>query len=37
LGRKTIFDFARHRRPEHYGRIADQVGSVPPAEWNGGV
>jgi predicted amidohydrolase len=37
LGRKTIFDFARHRRPEHYGRIADQVGSVPPAEWKGGV
>ena len=36
LGRKTIFDFARHRRPEHYGRIAEQVGSVAPAEWQGG-
>lgn len=37
LGRKTIFDFARHRRPEHYGRIAEQVGSVAPAEWKGGA
>ncbi|MBX6744414.1 MAG: N-carbamoyl-D-amino-acid hydrolase [Acetobacteraceae bacterium] len=33
LGRTTIFDFARHRRPEAYGRITAQVGSEPPAEW----
>ncbi|WP_108482359.1 N-carbamoyl-D-amino-acid hydrolase [Oceaniglobus ichthyenteri] len=24
--KKTIFDFARHRRPEHYGRIVSQTG-----------
>ncbi len=33
LGRTTIFNFAAHRRPEHYTRIVEQVGSVPPAEW----
>jgi N-carbamoyl-D-amino-acid hydrolase len=33
LGRRTIFDFARHRRPEHYGRITGQVGSVAPPDW----
>ncbi|MGY4800806.1 N-carbamoyl-D-amino-acid hydrolase [Teichococcus aerofrigidensis] len=33
LGRTTIFNFAAHRRPEAYGRILDQVGSEPPAEW----
>lgn len=33
LGRTTVFNFAAHRRPEHYRRIVDQVGSVPPAEW----
>jgi predicted amidohydrolase len=33
LGRSTIFDFARHRRPEAYGRIVDQVGAVTPPEW----
>lgn len=33
LGRTTIFDFARHRRPEAYGRITAQVGSEKPAEW----
>jgi hypothetical protein len=26
----TIFDFARHRRIEHYGRITAQVGVVRP-------
>ena len=31
FGKTTIFDFARHRRPEHYRRIADQVGATPPA------
>ena len=31
FGKSTIFDFARHRRPEHYGRIVEQVGAEPPA------
>ena len=26
FGKETIFDFARHRRIEHYGRITAQVG-----------
>jgi len=30
LGRTTIFDFARHRRPEAYRRITDQVGVISP-------
>jgi predicted amidohydrolase len=30
FGKETIFDFARHRRIEHYGRITTQVGVVPP-------
>lgn len=33
LGRETIFDFARHRRPEHYGRITAQTGSEAPPGW----
>ena len=33
LGRETIFDFARHRRPEHYGRITAQTGSEAPPLW----
>lgn len=28
--KKTIFDFARHRRPEHYGRIVEQTGVILP-------
>ncbi len=28
FGKETIFAFARHRRPEHYGRITAQVGAV---------
>ena len=28
FGKGTIFDFARHRRVEHYGRITAQVGAV---------
>lgn len=28
--KNTIFDFARHRRPEHYGRIVDQTGVILP-------
>ncbi len=31
FGKQTVFDFARHRRIEHYGLIASQTGAVPPA------
>lgn len=35
FGKQTIFDFARHRRTEHYGRIVAQTGvELPPAETN---
>lgn len=30
FGKETMFDFARHRRVEHYGLIATQTGVVPP-------
>ena len=26
FGKETVFDFGRHRWPEHYGRIASQAG-----------
>ncbi len=29
-GKEKMFDFASHRRPEHYRRIVDQVGATPP-------
>jgi predicted amidohydrolase len=32
FGKKTVFDFARHRRIEHYGLIAAQTGAVAPPE-----
>jgi predicted amidohydrolase len=32
FGKTTIFDFARHRRIEHYGRITAQTGASPPPE-----
>ena len=32
FGKSTIFNFAAHRRPEHYGIITDQVGATPPEE-----
>jgi hypothetical protein len=32
FGKQTIFDFKRHRRIEHYGRITSQTGIVPPPE-----
>jgi N-carbamoyl-D-amino-acid hydrolase len=33
FGKQTIFDFERHRRIEHYGRITGQTGVVlPPGE-----
>jgi len=28
----TVFDFARHRRPEHYRLIVDRAGAEPPGE-----
>ena len=30
FGKETIFDFGRHRRIEHYGRITSQAGVTPP-------
>jgi predicted amidohydrolase len=32
FGKQTIFDFARHRRIEHYGRITAQTGIIRPPE-----
>src|SRR3979411_582287 len=32
VGKQTIFDFARHRRVEHYGRITSQTGVILPPE-----
>ena len=32
FGKETIFAFERHRRPEHYRRIVEQTGVVPPPE-----
>jgi N-carbamoyl-D-amino-acid hydrolase len=31
FGKNTIFDFARHRRIEHYGLITSRAGAVAPA------
>ncbi len=30
FGKATIFDFARHRRVEHYGLITERTGAIPP-------
>ncbi len=30
FGKSTIFDFKRHRRIEHYGRITAQTGVIHP-------
>jgi predicted amidohydrolase len=30
--KETIFNFARHRRPEHYRLIVERAGAEPPAE-----
>jgi predicted amidohydrolase len=30
FGKQTIFDFARHRRIEHYGLITSRTGAIPP-------
>ena len=32
FGKSTIFDFARHRRVEHYGLITAQTGAIAPAQ-----
>ena len=32
FGKQTIFDFERHRRVEHYGRIVSQTGIILPPE-----
>jgi predicted amidohydrolase len=32
FGKRTIFDFASHRRIEHYGRITEQTGVILPPE-----
>ncbi len=32
FGKQTIFDFARHRRIEHYSLITSRVGAIPPPE-----
>jgi predicted amidohydrolase len=32
FGKKTIFNFANHRRTEHYGLITSRTGAVPPPE-----
>ncbi len=35
FGKSTIFDFARHRRIEHYGLITSRTGAVPPPMGDG--
>jgi N-carbamoyl-D-amino-acid hydrolase len=32
FGKTTIFNFAQHRRIEHYGLITSRTGAVPPPE-----
>jgi predicted amidohydrolase len=32
FGKNTIFNFAHHRRIEHYGLISSRTGAVPPPE-----
>ncbi len=32
FGKETIFDFARHRRIEHYGLVTSRTGAEPPPE-----
>ena len=32
FGKETVFDFARHRRIEHYTRITSQTAATPPPE-----
>ena len=35
LYRQSTFDFARHRRTEHYGLITERTGVVPPGTEKG--
>lgn len=35
LGKRSIFDFHKHRRPEAYARIVEQTGRQPPPRWKG--
>ena len=35
FNKQTIFNFAAHRRPEHYGIITAQTGAAEPAEEDG--
>ena len=35
LGKRSIFDFHKHRRPEAYARIVEQTGRQPPPRWTG--
>jgi predicted amidohydrolase len=37
LGRSTVFNFEKHRRPEAYTRITSQVGAVEPHVWCRGM
>ena len=30
--KNTVFDFAQHRRIEHYGLITERIGAIPPDE-----
>ena len=32
FGKRTVFDFERHRRIEHYGLITNQTGVIPPPQ-----
>jgi hypothetical protein len=32
MGKETIFDFARHRRIEHYGIITARTGAIAPPD-----
>lgn len=32
FGKETVFNFKRHRRIEHYGRITAQAGIILPPE-----
>jgi predicted amidohydrolase len=34
LGKTTVFAFEKHRRPEAYGRITEQVGAIEPPVWS---
>ena len=33
--RDTVFNFARHRQPQHYGLITEGAGAIPPPPGDG--